>query len=119
MWAVLSADGGDPTNPLTGQEDIYFVGCHGDLAATSLFSHRTIPSIGNCGRPMDGRFTGYDSITYRDGPGEWPDIAAGQARLFSVMRLPGNRGGDIRITWTPDLPRCVSRRTLTRVSKYS
>lgn len=53
---------------------------------------------------MDGRFTGYDSITFRDGPGAWPDIAAGQARLFSVMQLPGNRGGDIRIIWTPDLP---------------
>ena len=31
-------------------------------------------------------------------------IAAGQARLFSVAQASGNKGGDIAITWTPDLP---------------
>ena len=35
-----------PDKPADGQEDIYFVGCHGDLAATSLFSHRTSSLIG-------------------------------------------------------------------------
>jgi Na+-transporting methylmalonyl-CoA/oxaloacetate decarboxylase gamma subunit len=31
------------------------------------------------------------------------DIAAGQARFFSTMHT-GERGGEIHITWTPDLP---------------
>src|ERR1700754_431534 len=43
VWAVLRADGGDPTNSLTGQEGSDLVGCHGDLSSTSLFPHRKIP----------------------------------------------------------------------------
>lgn len=35
------------------------------------------------------------------------NIAAGQARLFSVMQAHGDRGGEIHITWTPDLPDAV------------
>lgn len=32
------------------------------------------------------------------------DIAAGQARLFTVGQAFGDKGGNIDITWTPDLP---------------
>ena len=35
------------------------------------------------------------------------NIAAGQARLFLVMQGFDNRGGEIHITWTPDLPEAV------------
>ncbi|MCT7369601.1 hypothetical protein A7R75_11405 [Mycolicibacterium llatzerense] len=34
-------------------------------------------------------------------------IAAGQARLFSVAQAYGDRGGEVHITWTPDLPDAV------------
>ncbi|CDO88554.1 hypothetical protein BN973_02923 [Mycobacterium triplex] len=37
-----------------------------------------------------------------DGSGS--DIAAGESRLFMVAQAFGDKGGEIRITWTPDLP---------------
>ncbi len=45
----------------------------------------------------------YKELTFLDGQSS-VDVAAGQARLFSVMQPSGNQGGEIHITWTPDLP---------------
>jgi hypothetical protein len=45
----------------------------------------------------------YKELTFLDGQSS-VDVAAGQARLFSVMQPSGNQVGEIHITWTPDLP---------------
>jgi hypothetical protein len=45
----------------------------------------------------------YKELTFLDGQSS-VDVAAGQARLFSVMQRTGNQVGEIHITWTPDLP---------------
>jgi hypothetical protein len=48
--------------------------------------------------------TGDDKeLTFLDGQSS-VDVAAGQARLFSVTQPSGNQVGEIHITWTPDLP---------------
>ena len=47
--------------------------------------------------------TGDDKeLTFLDGQSS-VDVAAGQARLFSVTRTSGNQVGEIHITWTSDL----------------
>jgi hypothetical protein len=45
------------------------------------------------------------------------DVAAGQARLFSVMQPSGNQLGEIHITWTPDLP-CAEPLTWTEHHRW-
>ncbi|WP_354525470.1 hypothetical protein [Mycolicibacterium sp. 624] len=60
---------------------------------------------------QDVKLTGsYFKVRFRrsEDDGDGPvNIAAGQARLFSVMQAHGDRGGEIQITWTPDLPDAV------------
>lgn len=60
---------------------------------------------------LDVTLTGpYFNIQFRrseDHDDSVVNIAAGQARLFSVKQAYRDRGGEIHITWTPDLPDAV------------
>lgn len=70
---------------------------------TRFYALRNVGTINARDVKLSGNFykVGFLQQDGDEGP---VDIASGQARLFSVKHSYSRRGGELHITWTPDLP---------------
>jgi hypothetical protein len=70
-------------------------------ANTRVYTLRNVGTVNARNVNLSGD---YQAITFHGADREEVNIAAGQARLFTVTQTFGDRGGEVHITWTPDLP---------------
>ena len=66
----------------------------------TVYVLRNVGTVNACNVTLAGD---YKHIAFNR-EGAAVDIAAGQARFFSTLQIMGDRGGEVHITWTPDLP---------------
>jgi hypothetical protein len=71
---------------------------------TMVYTLRNVGTVNARNVSLSGDYFGIRFSVSTDADNDTVDIAAGQARMFSLRQAFGDRGGEVHITWTPDLP---------------